>query len=275
MVITRLVGGLGNQLFQYAFGRKVASQNGVPLKLDISCYDNNPSRKYGLKHFKVMESFASPEEIESVKAECSLVEPYEQFYTFNPQALLLPASVYLDGFWVNEKYFQGIEPWIRQEFSLKEELDPGNREMANLISASQSVALHIRRGDLLTDPLANQNLGVCPLEYYYRATKEIASFIPNPHFFVFSDDWDWFWALEIIKVNYQVTFVTLNREADCHKDLYLMSLCKHHIIANSTFSWWGAWLAPDPQKMIIAPEKWAATDDLNTLDVTPPAWRRM
>lgn len=289
MVIVRLMGGLGNQLFQYAAARRVAWVNNVPLKLDVSSFAANNFRKYSLEHFDIAGHIASPQEIARfnksrskrvIRLASRLVNklrPYherpvirERHFYFDPNMLKVSGQVYLDGYWQSEKYFKDIEEVIRREFKVKHRFDKANEQVANSIMNTESVSLHVRRSDYVLDTQVNQVHGVCPLDYYYAAIQALTKFVVNPHFFIFSDDPQW--AKGNLKLSHPVTFVTHNNADKDYEDLRLMTICKHHIIANSTFSWWGAWLCEHPAKMVFAPKIWFRTDKRNTKDLIPDSW---
>jgi hypothetical protein len=288
MVIVKLMGGLGNQLFQYAAARRIAFINNVPLKLDISGFEVYKLHKYSLRAFNIQEMFASAEEINALKHEeqglikvlltktkkgrHSLDVPYvkEKHFQFDPDILKLKAPVYLDGYWQSEKYFKDIEDIIRREFTVKARSDEKNEKMAGEIAAASAVSLHIRRMDYITDKNTNQILGTCSMDYYSRAIEKILKKVANPHFFVFSDDAEW--IMENMKIDALSTFVIHNGPDKNYEDLRLMSLCKHNVIANSTFSWWGSWLNSNPEKIVYCPSQWFKAKELNKNDLIPPAW---
>jgi hypothetical protein len=292
MVVVSLNGGLGNQLFQYAAARRIAVFNKAPLKLDISVFEGHKLRKYSLHHFNIIEDIASPEEVarfnkSSAKDVASqfarLVnkcKPYhkryfirERSFEFDPNILKAPGRVLLHGFWQSEQYFADIEDVIRREVTVKSPPDELNAQMAREITATNSVCLHVRRGDYVSDAVTHQAHGVCSLEYYHTAIEEIARLTPAPHFFVFSDDPQWTQAN--LKLEHPTTFVTHNDASRNYEDLRLMATCKHYIIANSSFSWWGAWLGTHPEKVVIAPKQWANDSKLNTKNRLPESWRRI
>lgn len=286
-VIIRLQGGLGNQLFQYALARRIAYQRGAVLKLDISSFSEYNLRRYSLKHFNIMERFATKKEIDILKEGNILFklanglnksknkpDTYypEKVFNYNPEVLNIKGSIYLDGYWQSELYFRDIEDIIKKEFTVKTEPEKANRELSHRILQENSVSLHIRRGDYITNQGTNQYHGVCPLEYYYLSITEISKMVRNPVFYVFSDDQQW--ARDNLKVNYSVIFVDINDENKDYEDLRLMTHCKHHIIANSSFSWWGAWLATNKNKLVIAPQRWFNNRQLNTGDLIPNTWMK-
>jgi hypothetical protein len=294
MIITQLNGGLGNQMFQYAAGRSLAAHHNTELKLDISQFSRvkeNTPRQYYLSSFRIKETFTSREDLHRVRTSssrlnnlytgvyCALTgKPPVQYkkephFHFDPGFLTLPDNVYLDGYWQSEKYFQSIENVIKSEFTLKEDPDPPNTLMSEKILGSNAVSIHIRRGDYVTNPVTFVYHGVCTLEYYHRAINCITQKISDPHFYIFSDDP--LWVKQNLEVNYPHTYVTHNQDLKDYMDLWLMSLCQHHIIANSSFSWWGAWLCSNPGKIVIAPKRWFSKPDINTQDLIPESWNKL
>jgi hypothetical protein len=296
MIISQLNGGLGNQLFQYAFGRQLAIYNNTELKLDIERFDHytvETPRKYELDHFKIQASLAT-------HAECQLfqpkMDPFHRAYRlgfiltrkqpphpkgvifekphFDKAVLNSPDGSYLEGYWQSYKYFEDIEDIIKAEITLKNPLVAKNKEVAELISSTTNpVAIHVRRGDYVLDPATNAFHGVYSVQYYQEALEHLIKKIKNPHFFIFSDDPQW--TQGNLKFSYPTTYVTHNTPENGFEDLRLMSLCKHFIIANSSFSWWGAWLSSNPDKQVIAPRKWFAGSNKDTSDLTPPNWLRI
>jgi hypothetical protein len=267
LIITNLIGGLGNQLFQYAVGRRLAYIHNEPLKLDITAFRNYTLRSYHLNPLNIIEQIATDEEISHYRNHHYIREEYFQF---NSGILNLGPHTYLEGYWQSEHYFKDIEPIIRQEFMVKHAPEGENARLYNMILSCEAVAIHVRRGDYVSNLVTNEHHGLCPLDYYYQAVSIIANQIHNPHFFIFSDDWSW--AQQNIHLNYPMTFVTHNANWP-NEDLRLISHCKHHIIANSSFSWWGAWLGSYPHKIVIAPRKWFNCQERNTQDLIPDSWQ--
>jgi len=294
MIVTRLIGGLGNQLFQYAAGLRLAQVRSVELKLDITGYSNSnyrTKRHYELAPFNVTQEFASEEEI------AKLIQPQprlltrlfqritgkgeqlpmsytkEPHYQFDPSILDLPDGVYLDGYWQSERYFADIAELIREEVTVRDPLVGRNAELGQKIADCQAVSMHVRRGDYVNNEITHRVHGVCGLDYYARAVEYIASRINRPVFFIFSDDPAW--VRENIKLDHPVQIVDHNDPEHGYEDLRLMSLCCHHIIANSSFSWWGAWLNPRQDKIVIAPKRWFNDYHADTSDLCPVSWVRL
>jgi hypothetical protein len=289
MIISQLIGGLGNQMFQYAIARRLAIFHNVPLKLDTTEFRQYPLRTYGLGHFKIQGEPATENEIARFKRTGiaailfrlkifpDFFKPYnkrrllrEQSFDFDPHILLAPNDVYLEGYWQSEKYFKDIEKIIHQDFTLSGEPDNLNKQMAEKIKNCEAVSLHIRRGDYVSNPVTTAYHGICSEEYYQEAISKLESYVKNPHFFVFSDDMEW--VKENLETGYPTTLMDFNGSEKDYSDLHLMSLCQHHIIANSSFSWWGAWLSKYSEKIVIAPKKWFNVESINTHDLYPESW---
>jgi hypothetical protein len=293
MIIVKLTGGLGNQMFQYAAARRLAQVNAVSLKIEqdwfSSVADLDTPRKYELNVFGIQDDFAAQEEVKRFKTDKSTFfkslfrkkEPpsygktwiRERHFHFDPAVLNLQDNVYLDGYWQSYKYFIDIEDTIRSEFTVSDEPDKTNRDFAESIMSTEAVSIHVRREDYITNPITSLYHGVCTLDYYRASTELLSARLQNPHFFVFSDDLAW--VRENLVIGSPVTYVDCNGSDKAYEDLRLMSLCRHHIIANSSFSWWGAWLGSHPSKVVIAPMRWFKDENINTSDLLPETWIRM
>jgi len=292
MIIVRILGGLGNQLFQYAMGRAVAYRNNLELKLDLSLQDNYSLRSYELNFFNIEADIATKKEIYYFKvyrrqvitravnkARRILLPRYKQKVIkqrgllFDPDILKVKGSTYLSGDWQSEKYFIDIADSIRKEFTIKNQPDEVNTLLLKKIDSTNAVSLHIRRGDYASNPKTRKFHGVLDLDYYIHALDLITRQNKDAHVFVFSDDIPW--ARQNFKISLPVDFIDHNGSDKGYEDLRLMSHCKHHIIANSTFSWWGAWLAENPNKMVIAPRRWFAEIEMieiQKMKIVPEGW---
>lgn len=286
MIITRLLGGLGNQMFQYAAGRRLAHVLEVELKLDVTWMDKFTSRPYALGKFNIQENFATAAEIAAMapkgRIEHALAKIWpkkwpkyvqEKHFHVDPEILNLHDGVYLKGYWQSEKYFLDIAETIRREFTIKTPLSEKNNEMSELIASKQSVSIHIRRGDYVAARKTNQVHGACGIDYYFRCVDYMKQSVKNPYFFIFSDDPQW--AGDNLKQFCPAMFVDCNLAGKDYEDLRLMSRCNHHIIANSTFSWWGAWLNPREDKIVLAPRQWfdkKIQASMKTDDLFPSGW---
>jgi len=288
MIIVKLKGGLGNQFFQYAVARHLAEIHRTVLKMDISFFKTYELHTYSIWPFNIQENFASPEEVaalmfrrqgiaeriirrvlhKSPKPAPTYIREKELFH-FDPDILNLPDGVYLDGSWQSEKYFADIAGIIRRKFTVKTPQAGKDKELAERIASCESVSLHIRRGDYLLPPY-NSVHGTCSSDYYFRCVECLTQTIKHPHFFIFSDEPEW--TRDNLKLSYPSTLVDHNGADKDYEDLRLMSQCKGHIIANSTFSWWGAWLNQNPEKIVLAPKRWFKSDDYNPKDLIPDEW---
>lgn len=295
MIIVKLVGGLGNQMFQYAFGKALAYYNKTALKLDIKHLLERDAptfqtyRSYQLSVFNIDANIASQQEVDNmIKASITFlnkilykVKPEimpsklltETGFTFNSSALILKENIYVDGYWQSELYFKNIESIIRREFIFKSAPDIRSQSIINLIRSVEAVSIHIRRGDYINDKKTNQFHGICSLIYYKDAIAYFTKRIKKLHFFIFSDDPKW--ARENIITGYPTTYVEHNSSDKGYEDMRLMSQCQHNIIANSSFSWWAAWLNANPEKIVIAPLKWFNDPTINTQDLIPADWVRI
>jgi hypothetical protein len=277
-------------MFQYAVGRRLAIRLQTELKMDISWFRDKPTRRYSLGHFNIHGSVASPEEVTALRKPhhafvtrlIYMVLPQmrklapshirEKHFHFAPEILNLHDGVYLDGYWQSEKYFFEISPIIRSELTLKHPPSGRNLELSGLMKSCQSISIHVRRGDYASDPGISAFHGTCDRGYYASCVEYMAQRIESPHFFVFSDDPHW--ARANLPMSYPISFIEHNRGETDYEDLWLISQCKHHVIANSSFSWWGAWLNASKSKLVIAPGKWFRAI-LNEKDLIPVEWLRM
>lgn len=287
MIIVKLIGGLGNQMFQYAVGRRAAHINNTKLKLDTTGYEKQNKitpRKYSLDVFNIEENFATKKEINRLKKHniiqriSSKIYPVfvnksyvkEKSFNFDPDILNASDNTYLEGYWACEKYFNDVENIIRKEFTFKNQPNTISQQTINQIKRCDSVSIHIRRGDYVEDKKTNQTHGICSLDYYRRSIEYIVSKIKNPHLYIFSDDSKW--VKQNFKVSYLNTVVDCNFKKKDYEDMRLMSKCKHNIIANSSFSWWGAWLNNNKNKIVITPKKWFNNKTIDTKDLIPQSW---
>lgn len=282
MIITRLTLGLGNNLFQYALGRRLALERNTELLLDFTG-ENYNRRQYCLSymsHFNMIRSVAKTREVMKFKFlnRFSFISPNyknsiikENRNIFDQTVINAPKNAYLLGFWQSEKYFKPAENVIRRDFTLKEPQGEKYQNVLDKITRSNSVSVHVRRGDFLLEK--NLHLfNVCTPDYYLRAEAFISNKVPSPELFIFSDDIEW--VKQNIPFRFPVTFVSDGSLTD-YQELTLMSACKHNIIANSTFGWWGAWLNDNPQKIVVSPQKWFVDPATDERDLIPPAWIKL
>ncbi len=293
MIAIRLMGGLGNQMFQYALIRKLSIKNKINFSMDLTFYENIADsytlREYELSCFNVVESFlpASKRPNENLDSKRytgligkkKLIEDKlkkrdiwtiyrESHHNFDNKALLCKNNSYLIGYWQTEKYFSDIRKVLLNDFSYKENPNSKNSLFLNQIKSSPSISLHVRRGDYVTNENANQFHGIKDNEYYKSALKKITNNPSRFNIFVFSDDIEW--CKKNLNLGTKMIFVTGNKKGS--EDMRLMMNCNHNIIANSSFSWWAAWLNNNPSKIVVAPSKWFNDESINTSDIIPKTW---
>lgn len=267
MIITKIIGGLGNQLFQYAAGRAIAHSKGLRLKLDLTGFDSyNLHHGYRLNEFSIDAEVASTKEIFSLKGpENILYSKLRKLGAFKPKTyynekqsssfdeqVYQHRSIYLDGYWQNELYFRGIREILLNELVLQQTTSDVDSLYLKQIESCNSVSIHVRRGDYLL----HRGIGVLGIDRYKKAISMIKDRVDTPHFFIFSDDMHW--CKDNFKFLDNCTFVEHTQTEV--SDLKLMSACQHNIIANSSFSWWAAWLNVSPNRTIIAPAGWRLDD---------------
>ncbi len=266
MIKISISGGLGNQMFQYAFGRAKALKNDADLAL-IPSYKakNTAPRGFLLNNFNIKADIRNST---SIKEKIfKIAEPHPPF----SKEIYEKPKGYFVGNWQSEKYFKDYEDKIRADFTLKNRLSSEAEKIKDLIEKSYSVSLHVRRGDYASDQRVNEKHGLATIEYYSKAIYYIKEKVSQPTLFVFSDDIKW--ARENLPLTESAVFVSNENISEC-EDLVLMSLCKNNIIANSTFSWWGAWLNKNQNKIVIAPRLWFGRES-DTSYLIPQEWLRM
>ena len=289
MIAVKLMGGLGNQLFQYAAGKSLSLKHNTQLYIDTSFLEADPKnaytkRLYELDYFAIEAKKFPKEMIKKIEflqgnsilnkirkktgIKSSITTYLEQGHQFNHQFNSLTDNTHLTGFWQSELYFKSISDTIRKEITIKSEFINGIEPYLELLKNCTSVSLHVRRGDYVNLKHANEFHGICSIHYYEKALLMMNEKHENLCVFVFSDDIEW--CKENLQIPNKNKHYVLTDAA--LKDLYLMQKCNHHIIANSSFSWWGAWLNANTNKTVIAPSKWFNSNDINTSDVIPDSW---
>ena len=273
MIIANLTGGLGNQMFEYAAGRALALQNSTNLKLHFTNALVSTKRVYSLDVFNVNAQIATDDEVKLFRYPTSRIgyafkrvlqelklyhnsHIYSEkaWYTYDSGLLKCHDNVYIEGFWQNPRYFNAVAPQIRKDFTLKSKPNIKNKNLINVMGKQNAVSIHIRRGDYVKKIRSGNYFPPLSVEYYRNAIIQIIKRVKNPTFYVFSDDIGW--SIQNLNLKNAV-FIDHNGNAPV-EDLRLMSHCKHHIIANSAFSWWGSWLNPNEKKVIIGPNKWSS-----------------
>lgn len=289
MVVATITSGLGNQLFQYALARHLALKNESSLYFDLrfyrSEYARETSRSFKLDQFNIeFREIDRPVEL-GIKASklfpSRTFKPFfrtiqEPHYHFDPKVLeAREPFLNLKGYWHSERYFKPSEDVIRKELQFKNTkgryFDHYRQEIQH---AGNAVSVHVRRGDYVHHPEFSQTFGFIGLAYYERAMQILESRIPACTFFIFTDDKPW--VLENFPEGRNYVFVDVDGSNADLDDLHLMKLCRHHIIANSSYSWWGAWLNEGPEKVVVAPEKWFRNQpNWDTRDLLPEAWLKV
>jgi hypothetical protein len=315
MVITRLSGGLGNQLFQYAFGRYLSHRYKTNLYIDSTFLKRTNVRLYALEPFNIVNKPLSSIKKIKIWPEWwlgDLLYQYDrtrksQWYlkfeqkekqlfrrVLHPEAQFpqdqfrfgnlvseryfhfdaqlkdnATDNVMIMGFWLSEQYFKDIRPVLRKELAVKAKPSGLNLNLLNEINSTSSVAIHIRRGDFLLPHYSKTFINL-PLSYYRSAIDRVVEEVNDPHFFIFSDDPGW--VKENFILEYPATYISHNHEKASHEDLRLMAACKHQVTANSTFSWWGAWLNDHPGKIVCTPERWYNLPGHDQSDLLPESW---
>jgi len=271
MIIVKIIGGLGNQMFQYAYAKSL-QERGNNVKIDLSAFET-----YILHGGYQLDKY-------NIDLECTINEENNIYYqnsllnkvlkklkfykdkTIQEQSLLYDKSLlnvkddnYINGYFQSEKYFKNIRDSLIEQFTIKQGVsDYTNKIKAAILDSKNSCSIHIRRGDF-TSPTNSKIHGTCDLEYYKKAINFVNNKFDSVKYFIFSDDINW--CKENLKLDNSI-YLDSEEKRIPHEDIYLMSLCNHNIIANSSFSWWGAWLNKNDEKIVIAPKRWFASDDL-------------
>lgn len=297
MVTIKLMGGIGNQMFEYAFIKSLSHQHNFTPVLETGFYKKNKlkiglknilkllinlftksnfgyglneirqnKRQYDLKYFKL------DDKIKKIKnSNFPIIREVDE-YCFNEKIITKAKdNTSYVGYFNNEKYFSNISEIIHNDFQLKEKyqnLLPS--DLLHKIETTISVSVHVRRGDYVSSKIIQEHHGVCSINYYRQAVKLIKDKLINPVFFIFSDDIEW--CQKNLNLECNVIYVSNLKN---YQDLILMSKCRHNIIANSTFSWWGGWLNKHPEKIIIAPKSWLKEKRLNTTNLIPNTWIKL
>ena len=292
MIIVRLKGGMGNQMFQYAFARRLAHKHGAELKFDNGFFGDiepgNPDhvvRNYDLDIFNVAGTQASKDEVSHLarRTDIDLLERIlnkvlgpkashirEPHFHFSEAAYNAPDDVYLDGYWQSEKYFADAEDLIRSDFTFKEDLEPEAKEVLGEIGNCESVCVNVRRGDFVTNPFH----GALGTEYYRHGEELIAQRTASPTFFVFSDDVEW--CEENLKFDAPTVFVSHKYAGRKFQDyIRLMAACKHFMVPNSSFAWWAIWFNHNEERTVVAPKNWFSDPTWDTKDLIPQNWIRI
>ena len=282
------MGGLGNQMFQYAAGKALAAKHGVDLRLDTGFLEANPNGAYTKRNlelsvFEMPLKFAQPTDLKSFSSQQSRFKRVlrrwlpslfkgkyfaERSQGLHKEFFSLPAHTYLDGFWQNETYFLNVREQLLNDFKPKEAMPTAVERYYARIQTSTAVSLHVRRGDYVSVATAGEFHGLAGLDYYNAAINYLQEKIGEFELFVFSDDIAW--CKSNLSQKGKITYV--EHSAHALWDMVLMSACNHHIIANSSFSWWGAWLDTKVGSRVIMPRFWFKNASSESLGITAKNW---
>lgn len=293
MIIIRLRGGLGNQMFQYAVGKHIANNLGVGMKLDLTSLlrtpknENNTPRDYQMDIFDFEESFLIKPNfirfldkfrlnflLQIIKG-IKLVQ-YKKYKekTFTAEATIInnPKDKYLYvGYWQSEKYFKSVENELRKDFQFKDELSPEAKSIFEAINKVNAVCVHVRRGDYVN---YTESFNCSNVDYFTDGSNHIFKSTINPHFFVFSDDIEW--CKKNIKFEYNFTIVDYKTDKIKYKeDLQLMASCNHFIMSASSFSWWAVWLSNKKEAKVVVPKKWFLNETTDVSDLVNENWTKI
>jgi hypothetical protein len=290
MIAVRLMGGLGNQMFQYACARNLATTRGLELVLDLGWFGDEgaraPARKYELGAFGLqgrivrlsqrridaLEGFASrlATPLRWIPPRLTVVR--EKSMSFNTSIVEAPESSLLIGYWQSERYFEDVAETIRDQFSFHRSSNAADPGLLREIQDSPSLGVHVRRGDYVTSAKTNLLHGTLDPAYYDEAVHHVTANRDVERIFVFSDDPDWTEAHLAFRLPTTHVRSSSGRAVD---DLHLLQMCTHQVIANSSFSWWAAWLNDNPEKIVVAPKRWFRDPAIATPDLIPPGWHRI
>lgn len=283
-IYIKLSGGLGNQLFQYALGRSLAIKNCCPLYLDTTWFNNIPDgsthRDILLKNLNIEANFIDSE------GSCEKIiknrnwfnffhknlKTEQTHYRYESKISKVRLPIYLNGYWQSYKYFEHFRHQLLKELTPKVSPNDVYINYKHLIQREKNpIAVHIRRGDYITSESASKIHGTLPISYYQNGINELQKRSPKQNFFFFSDDIQWVKKQFLKQKNFHY-IEPADQQESAVQELHLMSLCKDYIIANSSLSWWGAWLGTHPEKIVIAPNKWTANLDCESIDLIPQEW---
>jgi hypothetical protein len=287
VIVVSLAGGLGNQMFQYAAGRALALKTGLPLVLDRRHYNRPREHGYALDAFTLADRALDEALLPALPKKRPLAWLMERLTgrglprhdergpSFDPAIATINGPAWIQGYFQSERYFADHADTIRTELGPTAPVNAGNaRWLAEIAAEPRAVSLHVRRGDYVTNARFAARHGSCTPAYYERALDHVAGqMAAEPVIFAFSDDPHW--VRNNLRLPAEIRVVDQNDPARNVQDLRLMSACRHHIIANSSFSWWGAWLNQNPDKIVAAPARWYADPAMSNPDIWAQGWARI
>ncbi len=293
MIIVQLLGGLGNQLFQYCLGRRLAAEYQVPLALDVFLLEDRTKGRHAVDRRFSLDVFAADFRFATI-SDCLRYSAWgmprplrylsrtlrisresrqtvERRFGYDANVMSCGPDAYLSGLWQAVQYFKPIEEQLRKDLAFRLPLADRSAGLASQLSRPDSVCLHVRRTDYVTAASSNSPLGFIGLEYYRNACDEVLASQPDAKFFVFSDDLEWCHQT----LNFLPNAQFVGQEHAGYKDsghLHLMSLCRTFVIPNSTFSWWAAWLGTYAGKVVYLPDRWFRDPSLDASGLYPAGW---
>ena len=282
MIITEINGGLGNQLFQYAAGLALSNKHNTPLKVNTNFNSLDTSRSLALTHFNIDVNQADQSEINHLYPSSSLNRKIqsilptsrksfykEQKFSFQSNFSQLSSSVYLKGYWQSERYFSSIDQIIKEKYILDPACYKNASDFIQYLPSHESVSIHVRKGDYLKAPY-NAYYAELNNEYYQKATAFLKQICPNLKVYIFTDDPSW--VKQNLDLGLPFELASGNATNSMFEDFQAMRSCKYHVIANSSFSWWTAWLSAHPDKKVVAPNHWFKNSQQDTVDLIPKSW---
>jgi len=286
MIVTRIRGGLGNQMFQYAYGLYLAQQNNTELVLECSSLDRDPLRNFVLDRWKIAERQTTKAESKQMPSRYEVMgwlnflhgkQPLKRIserpFGFHPKFLTVGDNIFLAGYWQSEQFFPKLREQLQSIFQPAKPIRKQSVDVIRKMENSNSVSLHIRRGDYVQSAGSTAALQVCPLSYYQASIAELLSRHEDLKIFVFSDDHQW--CSQNLQFDCPTVYVDHNDSNQSHEDMWLMTRCNHHIVANSSFSWWGAWLKLDEWGEVFAPQQWFSDLHLDASSIVPDHWHKV
>jgi Glycosyl transferase family 11. len=296
MVITRLCGGLGNQLFQYAAGLALSNRLKVPITIDNYYYQHQPAvntpRQFLLDRLSLKYCFASRREqylagkIFSANRfqrkfgralKSILLSPYSfyrepMFYVYDVNLLKSSCNTVIDGYWQSFRYLQPIEALLRKDVVVLPQYRHEQQDVLDICTPCQGIFVHVRRGDYVSNPSAAAHHVLTSTDYYRASIEKCSNEITNPYFVLFSDDIIWVKENIVPLLSDKKYKIFKSQDPYGLDDFFHMSKCSHAIITNSSFSWWAAWLISNKNKLVIAPKKWLKNSSQQFIDLIPPNW---
>lgn len=282
MIITEINGGLGNQLFQYAAGLALATRHQTELKINVQFKEEDTSRDIGLSHFNIELKKATTKDLSSLYPasvferiiQRILPTSFKKYYkekefAYQTSFKQLGSNLYLKGYWQSELYFSSISEQIRAAFTLSPTVFQGAAKFIEEVNTIESVAIHVRKGDYLISPFADYYTNL-ESSYYNKAIDLLRTRNAHLKLFVFTDDINW--VKSNLQLDHSYTIASGTYTQSMYEDFKAMQSCKYHVIANSSFSWWTAWLSDRKDKVVVAPQQWFNKGPKDTQDLLPKTW---